>query len=116
MHHDNDSRLMPPIVTRLRRAGRKIDIGNLDRFSGPDQISDRAANDDVASGFTVDTVHEIRPTDGEIARACMKQEEHGIGLRFDKLGRITEWRAHDKSGDPILDKDGNERWFPAREG
>lgn len=116
IHHNDNAHHTAPIVTRLRRAGRTIDIGNLSRLAGPDQIADHADNDDIANGFAVDTVYEIRPTEGEIERACMKQEEHGIGLRFDKLGRITEWRVHDKNGDPVLDKDGKEKWFPAREG
>ncbi|MCK1619578.1 hypothetical protein IVA96_23975 [Bradyrhizobium sp. 159] len=105
-----------PILTRLRRAGRYGDIGNLVRFSGPDQISQHADNDDVASGFAVDTTYEIRPTEGEIERACMGQDVHGIGLRFDSRGRITAYRAHDAKGDPIPDEQGNEQWFPAREG
>lgn len=118
MHHANDNtpRQTAPIVTRLRRAGRIADLGNLVRFSGPDQPAQHADNDDVANGFAADTVHEIRPTEGEIERACMKQDQYGIGLRFDKLGRITAYRAHDENGDPVLDKDGEERWFPAREG
>jgi hypothetical protein len=68
--HNNTSHHTPPIITRLRRAGRTIDIGNLDRFSGPDQIADRADNDDMSGGFGVDRVYEIRPTEGEIERAC----------------------------------------------
>lgn len=116
MHHNTNGRSTAPIFTRLRRAGRYADLGNLVRFAGPDQISQHADNDDVASGFAVDTVYEIRPTEGEIERACMKQGVHGIGLRFDPRGRITAYRVHNVDGDPVLDEDGNERWFPAREG
>ncbi|UPJ54690.1 hypothetical protein IVB30_19675 [Bradyrhizobium sp. 200] len=112
---NDNAHTTPPIITRLRRAGRYGDLGNLVRFAVPDQVSQHADNDDVASGFAIDTVYEIRPTEGEIERAW-KQDLHGIGLRFDKRGRITAYRAHDTSGDPILDEDGNEQWFPAREG
>lgn len=117
MHHANDNtRHTAPIVTRLRRASRYGDLGNLVRFSGPDQVSQHADNDDVASGFAVDTVYEIRPTEGEIERACLKQEKYGVGLRFDGRGKITAYRAHDANGDPALDEQGKEQWFPAREG
>ncbi|MET4251967.1 hypothetical protein [Bradyrhizobium sp. 61] len=117
MNYANDnSHHTAPIVTRLRRAGRYGDLGNLVRFAGPDQVSQHADNDDVAEGYAIDTVYEIRPTEGEIERACMKQDVHGIGLRFDSRGRITAYRVHDASGDPILDNQGEERWFPAREG
>ncbi|MET4739716.1 hypothetical protein ABIF73_003855 [Bradyrhizobium japonicum] len=116
IHHNDNARHTAPIVTRLRRAGRYGDLGNLVRFAGPDQVSQHADNDDVASGYAIDTVYEIRPTEGEIERACMKQDVYGIGLRFDGRGRITAYRAHDAKGDPVLDEDGEERWFPAREG
>ncbi|WP_426433913.1 hypothetical protein [Bradyrhizobium genosp. P] len=119
MKHDNDNadHHTAPIITRLRRAGRYGDLGNLVRFSGPDQVSQHADNEDVAEGYGIDTVYEIRPTEGEIARACMKPDPTGnIGLRFDSRGRITAWRAHDAKGDAVLAEDGEERWFPAREG
>ncbi|UEM08293.1 hypothetical protein J4G43_026115 [Bradyrhizobium barranii subsp. barranii] len=113
---NDNAHTTPPIVTRLRRAGRYGDLGNLVRFAGPDQVSQHADNDDVASGYAIDTVYEIRPNEGEIERACLKQDVHGIGLRFDGRGRITAYRAHDAKGDPVLDDQGNEGWFPAREG
>lgn len=117
MNHQNDNRHhTAPIVTRLRRAGRLNDLGNLVRFAGPDQPTQHADNDDVASGFTIDTVYEVRPTEGEIERACMKQDEYGLGLRFDAKGAITHWRAHDEDGVPVLDDVGQERWYEAHEG
>ena len=89
MHHANDNgHHTAPIITRLRRAGRYRDIGNLVRFAGPDQVSQHADNDNVTSGFAIDTVYEILPTEGEIERACMKQDMYGIGLRFDGRDRI----------------------------
>ncbi len=113
--NDNHHRTVP-IVTRLRRAGRHADIANLVRFSGPDQISQPADNDDIKHGFAVDTVFEIRPTAGEIERACIKQAEYGMGLRFNAKGEITHWRASDDFGNPVLDNKGREQWFEAYEG
>jgi hypothetical protein len=115
-HANDNGRHTAPIITRLRRAGRFSDIGNLVRFSGPDQPAQHADNDDVASGFAIDTVYEVRPTEGEIERACRKQEQYGIGLRFNAKGEITHWRVHDEDGNPVLDEKGGERWFEAREG
>jgi hypothetical protein len=63
----------------------------------------------------VDAVLEIRPTENEIARACMKQGEHGLGLRFDARGAITHWRRADATGNPVLDKQGRAQWFEAFE-
>jgi hypothetical protein len=104
-----------PIITRLRRAGRQGDVASLARFAIPAEMPE-GANDDM-DGFGVDTVYEIRPTENEIARACMKPDQDGkTGLRFDKRGAITAWRATDKDGDPVLDPNGRERWFKAREG
>ena len=104
-----------PIITRLRRAGRHHDAAGLARLAIPAEMPE-GANDDQ-DGFGVDTVFEIRPTENEIARACMKPDADGqVGLRFDKRGRITSYRATDKDGEPVLDKDGNERWFRAYEG
>jgi hypothetical protein len=71
------------------------------------------ANDDM-DGFGIDTVYEIRPTENEIARACMRPDD--MGLRFDSRGRITAYRATDADGNPVLDANGDERWFKAREG
>jgi hypothetical protein len=119
MEHANDNTQRSPanpraipIVTRLRRAGRQGDVSNLVRFAVPAEMPE-GANDDM-HGFGVDTTFEIRPTENEIARACMKPDN--IGLRFDKRGRITSYRATDKNGDPVLDPHGKERWFKAREG
>jgi hypothetical protein len=70
----------------------------------------------MAGGFGVDRVYEIRPTEGEIVRACIKQDQHGVGLRFDAKGTITHWRATNAEGNPLLDNDGEEQWFAAREG
>jgi hypothetical protein len=104
-----------PIITRLRRAGRQGDVASLARFAIPAEMPE-GANDGM-DGFGVDTVYEIRPTENEIARACMKPDQDGkIGLRFDKRGAITAWRATDNDGDPVLDPNGREKWFKAREG
>ena len=103
-----------PIVTRLRRAGRQGDVSNLVRFAVPAEMPE-GANDDM-DGFGVDTTFETRPTQNEISRACMRQDQHGIGLRFDSRGRITSYRATDANGDPVLVPNGRERWFKAREG
>ena len=113
--NDNAPKRAIPIVTRLRRAGRNIDAASLARFAVPAEMPE-GVNDDQ-EGFGVDTVYEIRPSETELARACMKPAADGsIGLRFDSRGRITSYRATDANGDPVLDPNGRERWFPAREG
>ena len=114
--NDNQPRKIPPIITRLRRAGRQADIAALATLALPATPPQSANDNELADGFGIDTIFEIRPTEGEIERACMKREEHGIGLRFNRKGEITHWRAHDEIGNPALDDDGNERWFRAREG
>jgi hypothetical protein len=112
--NDNTPKRAIPIVNRLHRAGRHLDVTNLARFAVPAEMPE-GVNDDQ-EGFGVDTVYEIRPSENEIARACTRQDQHGIGLRFDKRGAITAWRATGKDGDPVLDPNGRERWFKAREG
>jgi len=114
--NDNAPRKIPPLITRLRRAGRQADIAALATLAIPATPPQSANDNELADGFGIDTIFEIRPTEGEIERACMKCEEHGIGLRFNRKGEITHWRAHDEIGNPALDDDGKEQWYRAREG
>jgi hypothetical protein len=110
----NNAHTTPPIITRLRRAGRHADLANLAQFDRPVQADIHHDNDNqLSSDMGVDSVYEIRPTPGEIARACINPDD--IGLRFDAKGAITHWRATDAEGKPSLDKHGREQWFEAFE-
>jgi hypothetical protein len=113
--NDNHRHTTPPIITRLRRAGRQADLANLVAYDQPPQADLYHDNDNRRPDMGVDAVLQIRPTENEIARACMKSDEHGIGLRFDAKGAITHWRRADAAGNPVLDRRGREQWFEAFE-
>jgi hypothetical protein len=107
---NDNARSTPPIVTRLRRAGRHSDLANLLSYDRPVQADLYPDNDNqLSTDMGVDRVYEIRPTPGEIARAGID------GLRFNKKGHITHWRRADAAGTPVLDKHGREQWFEAFE-
>ncbi|WP_441280136.1 hypothetical protein [Bradyrhizobium sp. 63_E2_N1_3] len=109
-HANDNSHHTAPIITRLRRAGRRDDLANLLSYDRPVQTDLYPDNDNQLSrDMGVDSVHEIRPTPGEIARAGID------GLRFNKKGQITHWRRADSAGNPVLDKNGREQWFEAFE-
>jgi hypothetical protein len=103
MHHANDNapRKIPPLITRLRRAGRYTDIATLAAIAIPAEPPTAANDDELADGFGIDTIFEIRPTPDEIVAAGED------GVRYDKRGHVTAWR--------VVDDDGKERWFRARE-
>jgi hypothetical protein len=104
MHNANDNqpRKIPPLITRLRRAGRQADIAALATLSIPAAPPQSANDNELADGFGIDTIFEIRPTPDEIVAAGED------GVRYDKRGHVTAWR--------VIDDDGKERWFRAREG
>jgi len=100
--NDNQPRKIPPLITRLRRAGRQADIAALATLAIPATPPQSANDNELADGFGIDTIFEIRPTPDEIVAAGED------GVRYDKRGHVTAWR--------VVDDNGKERWFRAREG
>ena len=64
---NDNAHTTPPIVTRLRRAGRRSDLANLLGYDRPVQADLYPDNDNhLSRDMGVDSVYEIRPTPGEM--------------------------------------------------